>query len=160
MDSSRVGELTTGTHPILACNVHSAKNKKKIQIVLRSMKTHSQANKPQKGMILLIKTTSGSTKHCRYETIMNYINVRSKRKKATTENESFFIFRDRTPVQPYQLRRVLRRCLRLIGLQDHLYDIHSLRIGRSTDLMKIGICVDKIKHFGRWRSNAVYDYFC
>ena len=34
----RIGELTSGSHPILADNVHAGKNKHKFQIVLRSSK--------------------------------------------------------------------------------------------------------------------------
>ena len=32
----RVGELTTGTHPVLACNVQIAKNKRKMLFILRT----------------------------------------------------------------------------------------------------------------------------
>ena len=49
----RVSELTKSDHVIKACNIHIAKNKDKILIVLHSSKTHSKANRPQK-----IKITS------------------------------------------------------------------------------------------------------
>ena len=44
----RVGELTSGSHAMKACNVHIANNKDKILIHLYTSKTHSMANRPQK----------------------------------------------------------------------------------------------------------------
>ena len=40
----RVGELTDSRHVLKACNVHMAKNKKKILLVLYSSKTHGRAD--------------------------------------------------------------------------------------------------------------------
>ena len=40
----RVGEITSGTRPIFACDVFVVKNKDKFQLVLRSSKTHTRAN--------------------------------------------------------------------------------------------------------------------
>ena len=81
----RVGEVTTGTHPILACNVHTAKNKWKIQLVLMSSKTHSTANFPQK--ITIVKNPSETRrmkfskdiKFSLYEILMDYIDARGLR---------------------------------------------------------------------------------
>ena len=69
----RIGELTAGTHSILACNVLTAKNKNKIQLVLKTSKTHAEANYPQK--VTIVKnvteeskcTSSKSNKYCPYE---------------------------------------------------------------------------------------------
>ena len=44
----RVGELATGTHTLLAKNIHIGTNKDKILIILYSSKTHNRANRPQK----------------------------------------------------------------------------------------------------------------
>ena len=44
----RIGELTSGDHPIKAKDVHMALNKNKILIVLYTSKTHRLAQKPQK----------------------------------------------------------------------------------------------------------------
>ena len=43
----RVGELTLGTHPVLAKDVHIALNKKKLLFLLRTSKTHGEDVKPQ-----------------------------------------------------------------------------------------------------------------
>ena len=44
----RVGEITESPHVVKANNVHIAKNKNKILLVLYSSKTHSEASRPQK----------------------------------------------------------------------------------------------------------------
>ena len=43
----RIGEMTTGTHPVRACDVHIGNNKNKMLFVLRTSKTHGTENKPQ-----------------------------------------------------------------------------------------------------------------
>ena len=76
----------------------------------------------------------------------------------TDESEPFFIFKDRSPVRPHHCRKVLRILLSRIGLNGQLYDVHSLRSGRTGDLAKFGYSIDQIKAMGRQRSNAVYRY--
>ena len=75
------------------------------------------------------------------------------------ESEQFFVFSDRTPVKPNNVRSVLRLIISRLGLDSSLYNVHSLRICEWTcDLEKFGYSVDKIKAMGHWRSNAVYRY--
>ena len=54
--------------------------------------------------------------------------------------------------------RILRQILSNLNVDAQLYDTHSLRIGRTSDLFKAGWSIEKIKIFGRWKSNAVYRY--
>ena len=82
----------------------------------------------------------------------------SRRGPYIEESEHFFVFADKTPVKPHQLRQVLRALLDRINLEGNLYDVHSFRIGRTCDLEKFGYSVDQIKAMGRWKSNAVYRY--
>ena len=44
----RVGEVTSGSHPIRVTDINIGKNKQKILFILRSSKTHNTCNKPQK----------------------------------------------------------------------------------------------------------------
>ena len=62
------------------------------------------------------------------------------------------------PVRPAHVRSILRRILKTINLNYRLYDTHSFRMGRATDLRKAGFSIEDIKELGRWRSNAVYKY--
>ena len=74
------------------------------------------------------------------------------------KNEEFFIFRDRSAVTPANAHNVLKTAISKIGLNPAVYDFHSYRIGRASELIKLGYTVEQVKRFGRWRSNAVYKY--
>ena len=106
----RVGELPTGAHPILSCNIHIAKNKPKIQIILPSSKTHSVANIPQK--ITIIRTTDNElsgyaiNQYCPYSILKQHLEARGN---YDTDDKAFFVFRDETQVKPYHLRNILRQ---------------------------------------------------
>ena len=76
-----------------------------------------------------------------------------------TDSEQFFIFRDGTPVKPADMRKILKKALELEKIDTSLYRIHSLRAGKSTELLRLGVLVETIRKVGRWRSNAVFAYF-
>ena len=76
----------------------------------------------------------------------------------SSEDEQLFIFRDGSPLKSFQLRNMLRTILGELGLNPKLYDVHSFRSGRATDLQIQKYPVDTIKKFGWWKSNAVYQY--
>ena len=82
----------------------------------------------------------------------------SLRKDYKNDQENFFIFKDKTPVAPYHVRTVLRKLLKTLNLESNYYDTHSLRIGRMSDLVKLGYSIEDVKRLGRWKSNAVYKY--
>ena len=159
----RVSELTSGAHPVLSKDVHIGMNKKKMLFILRTSKTHWKNVKPQ---LVKISTTCHKTCHqspgqkkkqlpCPYELLRKYAK---RRGSYETDNEPFFVFSDRSPVRPEQLRRVLKTILREAGFNEHAYDTHSLRTRRTCDLYKLGISVETIKNIGRWKSNAVFKY--
>ena len=109
----RIGEITLSDHVIKATDVHVGLNKKSLMFILHSSKTHTPGQKPQ-----IIKISAQTTKHripnsslkysgadqkeqnkiCPFQLLQNYLKVRKNRK---TTNEPFFIFRDRSPVQPF-----------------------------------------------------------
>ena len=91
----RAGELMAGPHVMKACNVHTGVNKKKIQIILASSKTHSESMAPQS--ITIISDEDYNDKYCLYNIINDYISVR---RKCILDNEQFFIFRDGSHVRP------------------------------------------------------------
>ena len=161
----RVGELTKSPHVILAKNVHMGTNKSKILFIMNSSKTHDESNKPQmvkisyKPLVLEQKTkiVNPVLDYKPFILINDYIEVRPP---ALNAKEQFFIFADNSAVRPEQLRTVLRTLITNMGLQAHLYNVHSLRIGRTGDLMKLGLSVETIKKIGCWRSNAVFTYLC
>ena len=155
----RVGELTLSQHVLKAKDIHIAKNKDKMLLVLYSSKTHDKSKKPQK-----IKITSNRSERtgnylhrnfCPFKPLRDFISVRQPYR---TETEPFFVFSDGKPVHPYQVRKVLRQVIAKIGLDATLYDMHSFRIGRTTDLIKYGYSIDQVQRLGRWRSNVIFKY--
>ena len=151
----RVGELTTGTHPIRARDIQIAENKQKILFILRSSKTHGKYAKPQFIKITSQPVGNKKTIFCPYEMLVNYIKIRPK---YLNQDEAFFVFRDRSPVRPNNMLSILREILKLAGFEASLYTVHSMRHGRSLDLYNFGIQIPTLMKIGRWSSNTVYTY--
>ena len=160
-----IRELTAGSYPVLVTDVHIARNKKKILFVLRSLKTHTLGSRPQ-----LIKITglpsSPSPKHrnlnqmecfCPYQLLQNFI---TSRPQYLLEDEPFFCLSDNSPVKPEQLQNTLKNLIKTCGFNNDVHEVHSLRTGRASDLLKMGVSVETIKWLGRWKSNAVFTYLC
>ena len=147
-----VGELTYSKHVVKAANVHLALNKDKLLIVLYSSKTHSEANRPQKIKIVSNRAEkSGKYIHrnfCPFKLVGNYLKIRGNYKNI---DEPLFIFRDeqRSPVLPEHARNVLKDCITNLGLNHELYGFHSLRIGRTSDLIKFNYTIEEVKRMGR-----------
>ena len=155
----RVGEITQSQHILKACNVHMARNKNKLLLILYSSKTHDKANRPQK-----IKITANDIERmgnykdrhfCPFQLMRNYIAVRGD---YSNLEEQFFTFRGGIPVTPEHLRKLLKSLLVNSGLDSSLYGVHSFRIGQTTDLIKFGYSVDEVKLMGRWKSNVIFKY--
>ena len=152
----RVGEVVKGEHVLLAENVHQSRNDNHLMLVLYHSKTHGVADQPQKIRIYSARNTNKLRKfYCPVETASEYIKLRAP---ITSHNEQFFVFSDGSDVTPRHVRNVLRNMLRNLDLNPKLYDTHSFRIGRATDLGKREYPVDEIMRLGRWKSNAVFAY--
>ena len=154
----RVGEVTYSPHVLLAKNVHIAKNKNKLLFLLYSSKTHGKSHRPQK-----IKITESKSykvrffRHfCPFVTLKSFLKLRGC--MYGTEDEHFFIYQDKQMVKATQVTNILKLCIKSIRLDNSLYSIHSFRIGRTSDLIKLKYPIDVIKRLGRCKSNAVYKY--
>ena len=151
----RVGEVSLSPHTIKACNVHVGNNKDKIQLVLYTSKTHGKESGPQKIKISAVPTKDNSQRSvrffCPFKSVIQYMAIRGSYNSTT---EPFFVFADRSPVKPNQVRTLLRKLLDTLNLNSTLYDVHSFRIGRTCDLAKFGYSIDQIKAMGMWKSNA------
>ena len=152
----RVGELTSGTHPVLAKDVHIGRNKKKLLFILRSSKTHGLYSMPQSVKITSRKRQNCfQENYCPFEILREFLDVRPKYR---SDSEAFFVFQDRSPVKPDNMRKILKEALEISGLETHLYTVHGFRSGRALDLLSMQISVESIKKIGRWNSNAVFTY--
>ena len=150
----RIGELAAGTHTVKACDVHIAQNKDKMLFILYSSKTHGQESRPQKVKIVATNPSS-KTFFCPFRIAREYLGLRGN---YCTDDEPFFIFRDKQSVLPSHIRNVLRSALKSMNLPSFNYSYHSLRIGRCSDLISFGTSFELVKLAGRWQSNAVYKY--
>ena len=163
----RVGELATDTsqfsmnHAARAKDVHVGQNKSKIQVVLFTSKTHGKESLPQK---IKISNSEGdstaasalrSAHFCPFELVKQYLRIRGDYESM---DELFFVFRGSSPVTTSHFRQVLKMGLVRIGLDESLYDIHSFRIGRTTDLIHWGKSLEYVRRAGRWKSNTVFKY--
>ena len=153
----RVGELAESNHVVKACNIHIGQNKDKIMLVLYSSKTHGKRHCPQKIKISALPKvgTNVSNFFCPFQLIRSFLRIRGE---YANDEEQFFIFRDKSPVTPVNVRSVLRTMLKHLNLDSSKSNTHSLRSGRTSDLYKMGIPIEKIRCAGRWRSNTVYKY--
>ena len=155
----RAGELTASPHVMKAKDVHVGLNKDKILIVLYTSKTHDRSSVPQKIRITsnqIEKSGNYAKRHfCLFKLMQEFVQ---RRPSYLEETEQFFVFADHSPVAPEQARQLLKKVIGLLGLNEQLYDLHSMRIGRTNDLRKFLYSVEEIRRMGRWKSNCVYKY--
>ena len=148
----RIGELTLRNHTVKACNVHIRENKRKIQFILYTLKTHRLNNHPQLVKIASTKKLNhnGDQQHGKYYPYALLRTYLSERGGFLDETEIFFIFKNNQPVLPSHFRKVLRIGLSTAGLDAHKYCGHSFRAGRSLNLLRYSLSVETIKKLGRW----------
>ena len=153
----QIGKITQSTHAIKAKNVHIGINKKKMMFVLFTSKTHDYSCKPRIIKIASVKNMDNGRHNtlCPFTILDHYIAVR---RKHASDNEQFFVFSDCSPVKPHHFYHMLKLSISQLGLDSQLYSGHSFRIGRTIDLLHVGISVQMIKKIGRWKFNAVYRY--
>ena len=151
----RIGELAASQHTLKAKNIYSSSVKNKLLIVLYSSKTHGAESLPQQIKITELNSTNRKGNFCPFKLTRQYLKLRGD---YIHESDNLYVFSDNSPVTPEQVRRLLRKLLTNLQLDALLYDTHSFRIGRATDLFKQGYSLDHIKRVGRWKSNAVYRY--
>ena len=153
----RIGELTQSDHVIKAKDISIGRNKNKIMIILYSSKTHSVESKPQMVKISeLEKSSKRCHLFCPFKLYRSYWRLRGT--TYVKDDEPFFIFRDRQPIQVKHVHHVLGELLQRLDLDKSKFTFHCIRSGRATDLLKLGYTIEEIKKFGRWKSNAIYRY--
>lgn len=153
----RIGELATGDHPVLARDVHFNHASRKVQVILRTSKTHGLGDQPQ-----YIKFSDADAhvylynkKFSPYSVVMEYLLTRGDKK---SDSDPFYVFADNSPVKPHQVQAVLKRALTRLGINAQDFGFHSLRIGHATTLDHRHVSLDVIRRKGRWKSNIIYRY--
>ena len=138
----RVGELTPGTHPVRAGDVHIGQNKNKFLFTHgkyaqpQSIKISSTSLSNNQNINKMSRMNADQEMFCPYAILRSYLQERLKFLNST---DSFFVFKDHTPVQPQHMRSSLKQILQLAGFDKDLFNCQSLRIGRVSDLLRMGI---------------------
>ena len=91
----RIGEMTSGMYPILAHNMRRARNRQKFQMILKTSKTQTACNPPQR--ITIVSELNSKSNYCPYHIITDYIQLWEKC-DGTNINKPFFIFGNKQPV--------------------------------------------------------------
>ena len=133
---------------------HITLHKPKLMFILHSSKMHNRGQKPQ--IINLVGSSQNNELLCPFTVLKQYLLAR---KHYVSDEEQFFVFSDRSAVQPWQFRKLLKDLSKLARVDSTCYGVQMLRAGRASDLLEMGISVDTIKKLGHWKSNSVYTYF-
>lgn len=151
----RVGEMTKSQHAILAQDVLIGRNKRKIQFILRTSKTHGLGDPPQIIAYFCDCDETKAPQYCPFELMDNYNKMKDKYVDST---EQYFVFRGHIPVTPGKFREVLKMLLNEANIDAENFNVHSFRIGHANDMRRLGKGVDYIKNKGRWKSSVVWNY--
>ena len=138
-------------------DVHIGDNKNKVLFVLRTSKTHWKNVDPQTVKIVAKDrdiTASKCTYTCQFKAICDYLAVCPG---FVVLGEQFFVFADNSPVKVTQYRSTLKHMLKRANFDTGFYDMHSLCMGRATDLLWT-FSVETIRKLGHWMSTMVYRY--
>ena len=155
----RIGEVTSGNHPIKAKDVYVSLENEKILLILYTSKTHGKHTRPQSIKISSTKRTlHRNSKQPVFDPFKLAREYQAIRGGYIEDDDPYFVFSDNSPVKPRHVRKLLKELLECLNLNSNNYGTHSFRTGRATDLFKNGQSVETIKKWGRWKSNAVYRY--
>lgn len=161
----RVSEFTSGEHNIFVKDVNSSIKTKQLELVIRSSKTQNRGDRPR-----IIKTPFRAEnvqpisvdllfqdqRYCPCKIIRYY--GKEMRPKSKSDSEPFFIYSDGTPVRADQFRAMIKNMIKLMNVDEKLYNTQSFRIGAASDLFKRGANLDQLMVWGRWSSTAVLKY--
>ena len=146
----RVGELTHSNnkeHALKIENIviHEAGLSNNITITLESFK-HS------KSPAVFVLMPSQDRHLCPVGSLLDYLKLRSA--------SPGVLYRDirNRPISRYFFVKHLKSCLEFLNLDTKLYNSHSFRIGRASDLAVQGTPESVIRQTGRWNSDAFLKY--
>ena len=90
--------------------------------------------------------------NCPVKAMLSYLNIRG------LSPGPLFIDSIGSPISRHVFNQQLNRCLNFLSLSPSVYKTHSFRIGAATYAASLGWSDAKIRHMGRWNSNAFHKY--
>ena len=142
----RISEYTKSQHVVKAKDVQLSRDKRKLKLYLRSSKTHDTGMKPQE--IKIEEDDNILNCFSPLEETRKFLEIRPAYQN---NEEQFFVYRNREPLTAQDIRNLLKYLIKKLNLNADLYDTHSFRIGRATDLFKMNYSIEEIKQKGRWK---------
>lgn len=152
----RIGEIAQGPHSIKQQDVKQSSNKTKYLIVLRSSKTHGKADFPH--TVNIPQVVDVEETNPLFDPYIALNEYRARR-PTTEQAMNFFVFQDGTPLKCSTLRRMLYRILKAANFSSEIFDFHSWRVGRASDLLHSGVPFHLVKKWGNWKSDSILKYF-
>ena len=106
----RVGKLAKGTHPVRAADMHLARNKNKLRLLLWTSKNLVLGHSPQQVKIteeVQNNKTAGKFSHfCPFKLTSEFLRIRGGYKN---KFEQFFVLQDSSPVTVTMVRTMLKK---------------------------------------------------
>jgi hypothetical protein len=141
--ASEVLMTDTPQHNLALSNIKMMPNEQAFVITFTSFK-HSISS-----TTLEIATTDGPD--CPVQALKEFLRLRQN-------NPGPLFIKANQPVTRKAFISVLKACLKYLNVSPDNYNIHSFRIGRTTDMAEQNISHAHIQRIGRWRSNAYLKY--
>jgi integrase len=151
----RVSEISLKTrsdqsgHALQFNNVSFENNDNTLCVKISSSKT-DQKNES----VTLIIQTQSDVDICPVLLLQSYLRIRFSGLKGSNK---LFVHFDGKGLTRYQFCSILQKCLQFCDIPLHIRS-HSFRIGRATDMAKMGIADEQIKCCGRWNFVSYWRY--
>jgi hypothetical protein len=98
-----------------------------------------------------ITVTATQDEACPVASLRDYLSQRGK-----TPGPLFS--KSGRPIPRQALLKILHQCINFLSMPTEYYNLHSFRIGRTTDLAQANNPYSTIQKIGRWKSNAFMKY--
>ena len=101
---------------------------------------HTISSRPQKIKISATNKQKKYPRHfCPFMVTREFLAIRGN---YSNETDPFFVHRDNSLVTPNQVRAILRKAILNLNLDPKVYNTHSFRIGRASDMLKFGYPIE------------------
>ena len=144
----RIGEMTIGQNKRVVIYKQQVEiNDGYVKLKISHFK-HNKSLKP----VELILPAQVDKSICPVENLRKYLILRGN------HSGPLFCFKDGTPVSRQFFTNQLKINISFCGLNPHLYQSHSLRIGGASYYAELGMSDSQIRLIGRWNSDAFKRY--
>lgn len=149
----RIGELGHSEHVLKAADVKASANKTKFLLILRSSKTHGKGDHPHTVNVpQVVDVNFTNDMFNPYSALRDFQAIRPKA-------DNFFVLQDGTPLKVTQIRRIFQKTLKQANFDSEIFDFHSFRVGRATELLANSVPFEIVKKWGNWKSDSIWKYF-